>query len=516
MLTFRVHKREKKKQQILASNNHIFISNFAPLFLRIGFFFYQYLFSYMSKFDNGKFKELLTTCNLAHKRVLKKELTRNRLKYIEYTTILVESYNDLSAYIYKFFSTFTPDNQEILRNHWINNRDKLTQCFGKILNNFEIPREISEQIELRTILRTNFSETELTQYGNSIPDLNLPTNSRNTDTESLHSETGSTAGSLTDLLNIENIPVSNMNPPMSRIDFLNLASKTINRNYDGDPLSLQAFINSIELLEDFADDNLQPTFCRFVKSKLDKRAMECVPATANTIQDIIGALKNGIKPDNSKVIAGRILALKPDRSKLNEFSHNAEELAEAFQRSLIIEGIPHEKAKEMTVEKTVELCRNAARSDLVKSVLAASRFDSPKEVIAKYLVENATESNEKQILAYKRFNNNNRPNNNNRGNFRNFNNRFNNNGRGNFQSNNRGNFQNNNRGNFRNNNRGNFRGNNNNNRFNNNGRNNYYNNNNRNNNNDNNNRFNNVRYAGNGEAPQAALGDVQNDHVRLI
>lgn len=111
--------------------------------------------------------------------------------------------------------------------------------------------------------------------------------------------------------------------------------------------------------------------------------------------------------------------MKPDRSKLKEFSQNAEDLAEALQRSLIIEGIPHNERNEMAIEKTIEACRNAARSDYVKSVLAASRFDSPNEVIAKYLVENATETTEttetteKQILAYKRFNNNN---NNNRSN----------------------------------------------------------------------------------------------------
>lgn len=360
----------------------------------------------MSEFSNDKYKDLVTTFTLASKRVLKKELSRNKGKHIEYMTILTESYNDLTKYIYEFYDQFNTDNRSVLKSNWIQLRDKLNQCFSKILTDYSLPTDLNEQINLRDISKNNFTEVELTEYGNT--SLNFPSNSnQDIDTQSLRSETCSNAGSLSDLNNFGNIPVSNMANQMTRLEFLNLASKTISRNYDGDPLALQAFINSLQLLEDFATDDLKPIFCRFIKSKLEKRAKECVPADADTVQDIITALKNGIKPDNSKVIAGRILALRLDRSKLNEFSQNAEELAEAFQRSLIIEGIPHNKAREMSIEKTIELCRNAAKSDLVKSVLAASQFESPKEVIAKYLVENATKSTERQILANKRFNNNN-------------------------------------------------------------------------------------------------------------
>lgn len=248
----------------------------------------------MSKFNNDKFKDLLTACNLAHKRVLKKELTSNKLKHIEYTTILIESFNDLSAYIDTFYAGFNSENQQVLRKHWVTNRDKLNQCFGKILHDFIIPNEISQPIILRDILKANFTQEELTQYSNSLHDLNFPSTSQSFDKESLRSETSSAAGSLTDLLNIvnisENILAGKMANQMSRLEFLNLASKTINRNYDGDPLALQAFINSLELLNDFITDDLTPTFCRFVKSKLEKRAMECVPNDVNTVQDIIVAL----------------------------------------------------------------------------------------------------------------------------------------------------------------------------------------------------------------------------------
>lgn len=123
-------------------------------------------------------------------------------------------------------------------------------------------------------------------------------------------------------------------------------------------------------------------------------------------------------------------ALKADRVALQEFSEKAEALADDFRRALVMEGIPSEKANEMTIDKTVNICRSSARSDLVKSILASTDFENPKEVIAKFITEINAEKQEKQVLAYRsnqrnvqnfrqnnnlrnfRHNNSNRPNNN--------------------------------------------------------------------------------------------------------
>lgn len=246
---------------------------------------------------------------------------------------------------------------------------------------------------------------------------------------------------------------SDMANPLTQVEFLRVAAQTINKNYDGDPLALNAFINSIELLAELSTDVLEPIFLRFVKSKLTGKALESIPTEVESIADITNALKAHIKPDNSKVIAGRMLALRVDRNKMVDFTQQAEQLADALQRSLIIEGISQAKAREMTIEKTVEVCRNAARSDLVKSVLAATPFDGPKEVIAKFVVESATEVKEKQILAFKqqqKRGNNSRgrgsKNSKNFQNFRNSNNNFNGNNSG---GNNRGRGQGRGRGNGR-------------------------------------------------------------------
>lgn len=107
------------------------------------------------------------------------------------------------------------------------------------------------------------------------------------------------------------------------------------------------------------------------------------------MREIKDALAAKTKFDNSKVVEGRLLALKADQSKLNDYAKKAEELADSLKRALVLEGIPQSKANEMAIDKTVELCRSNARSDMVRGILAI------------------TETTEKQILQFRRQNNQN-------------------------------------------------------------------------------------------------------------
>lgn len=101
----------------------------------------------------------------------------------------------------------------------------------------------------------------------------------------------------------------------------------------------------------------------------------------------------------------------------------------------------------MTVDKTVEMCRLSAKTQLIKSVLASTHFSEPKEVLAKFITESNQENTETRILSYGQQNNSRRGNKNFR-NFRGNRTQFNNQ----YQNNNRGNdfnYQNNNSNNFR-------------------------------------------------------------------
>lgn len=267
---------------------------------------------------------------------------------------------------------------------------------------------------------------------------------------------------------------------ITKLELLRLAGGQINKSYNGDPLTLQSFLDSVALLEDLATTTeLKTVLVRFVLTKLEGSAREKISGNPKTILEITSALKEKIKPENSKIIEGRLIALKTDRVPLQEFSEQLNTLAESFRRALIVEGIPPAKADEVTIEKTVSVCRSNARSDLIKAVLASTNFSSPKEVVAKFLVEINTQTVEKQVLAYRTYNRGH-----NRGNY---------NKRG-YNNNTRGNYNNNSNNNYNSNTHRNNRGHNNGYRGNNRGKN-YYNSNNR-------GQDKHVKYAENLSAPQ--------------
>lgn len=188
---------------------------------------------------------------------------------------------------------------------------------------------------------------------------------------------------------------------MTNVEFLKMASSHLNKTYSGDPLCLETFIDSLNLLNGLATSTeLRTFFVAFIKTKLDGRAREFITADHNTVALIIDTLRRNIKPDNAKVIEGRMLALRFTTNTQNEFSDKVEELADAFRRSLIVEGIPPTKASEMVVDKTVELCRKNTHSDLIKSVLESSTFNSPKDVVAKLVTQVDKTKAEAQILSF--------------------------------------------------------------------------------------------------------------------
>lgn len=238
----------------------------------------------------------------------------------------------------------------------------------------------------------------------------------------------------------------------SFVEFMNIATKTINFRYNGDPLQLRTFINKAKLLDRATEQENKGALVEYIISCLEGKALEVIPENAVTLQAIIDALSDKIKFENAMVIEGRLMALRADQNKLNDFATKAEAVSDELIRALTLKRIPHDVATEMAVEKTIELCQLNAHNGGIRQILSSVKFDTPKEVVSKYIIECRKQVEQKQILQCHKQNfnrGNNRP-------------RFDNNSnrQGNFHNNqsDRGNFNNNFRGNFRGNYRGNFRG----------------------------------------------------------
>lgn len=317
----------------------------------------------------------------AVKLILKDKLSKNIETLKGYRIKIIERYNGLIRYCAGKYKLVNEEKQQAILTACENAKDKLEECLIRLNCVYELSEETFDELD-----EENISEPRITE---------------SSDTETA-SEADAIEGNNSELDQETN--QVEMSVAMTSAEFLRMASGHLNKSYSGDPMALTSFTDSVRLLLTLATSNeLKAFLAQFVKTKIDGRAREFISAQDNTVERIIAALETNIRPDNSKVICGRILSLKLSNSNQEDFATKAEELAEAFRRSLVVEGVTHVKATEMAVDKTVELCRANARSELVKSVLEATAFTTPKDVIAKLLTQIDKAKQESQILAYQKM-----------------------------------------------------------------------------------------------------------------
>lgn len=325
-----------------------------------------------------------------------------------FTDVLIQRYNNYIEHLEPFYGSFN-SLQKIKADQEIKIiRQKLEECYEKLEIKFKFPEKNFDIIDTKQptveedLNQSQFlsaDESSITEELNKTligEQIKQPTSSTSQVKPEDHIKTEDTS------------PKSATQKPTSRVStmdedqqkFIALAAKQLHNVYSGDPLELRAFINSIKLLKTIGGATLHPLLKTFVLTKLSGKALECVPTEPADVDAIVTALETHIKPENSKVIEGKMMALKADTTKISDFTKEAEKLAEALQRTLIVEGITQEKAKSMALDKTVEMCRQTAKSNLVRSVMASSSFKDPQEAIAKFVVESATDAKEKQIFRF--------------------------------------------------------------------------------------------------------------------
>lgn len=181
------------------------------------------------------------------------------------------------------------------------------------------------------------------------------------------------------------------------IDFLKFAGSTI-KPFNGDnPSQLAPFVTNVKLVLSLSSSKpaLSSHFLEFVKGRCEGKAHR-IAASCTSVQEIINALHEGIHFDSSDVLESRLTAIHFDNRNLTDFATEVEKIADRLHEALIVEGVSYNKALSMTINKVVETCRKQARSMLVKSVLASTHFNHPKDVLSKFITEVAAASKEKQ------------------------------------------------------------------------------------------------------------------------
>lgn len=186
------------------------------------------------------------------------------------------------------------------------------------------------------------------------------------------------------------------NMVQTKESFLKFAASVISNKYTGEPAKRDSFIADIDLIDEIAEADMKATCIKSIKSRMEGKALEILPEHIPDVKTITDALKSKVKNESSIVIEGKMAALRLEKGNFAKFAEQVEKQAEGYRRSLINEGITREKAEAMSVRKTVELCRKTARSEIVKSVLAATSFETPADVVAKFITETDVARKEKQ------------------------------------------------------------------------------------------------------------------------
>lgn len=427
---------------------------------------------------------------------------------IGYKNELVEEFNKIIVWIASNIDGFSEQSQEKL----LDKIDKISDVLEVRLKTLGF-RIVFPEDRLHLLNENSVSEleeserTEINEIDDSLEfdedDVSDSLKSKVNNTEKVGENSG-TSDVTNNSLPIVHLSVNNNSQIMvlSALEFLNLCARHINNSYGGEPGGLTPFLNTIKLLRSTYEGRTHDeALINFLMTKLTGKALNCVAAEPASVDEIVTSLRNYIKPEGSKSIVGKMLALRADRNNFTDYVKRTEELADSFKQALILEGIPHENANRMTIDKTIELCRSNTTSSTVKSILASTPFEQARDVVAKFVIESRTDTNEHKVL---QFQSNHRY-----SNSRGFQ-------RNNFNRNNRSYGQNHNNHSYNNNsNNRNFRG-----RGNNNG-NNFRNNNNnrggsnRHHNNGNNNGRQNARvyYTENGSAPPPGAGASDNVNV---
>lgn len=351
----------------------------------------------------------------------RRPLTRNVSLQVNYKEDLTRTYNTLINYIANVYSFESISKQVTLEEEVSKARAKLKQSFNILNLVYEFPENIFQQIELHKITVIEIEEEEnddnnfdsaagTSGVGNTnasptlSPALSLSSliSTHSLDTETLPNQVQRPIQNpLNDNQSHNNESSSEEEnfemAPMTKSEFLKTASSILNYKFNGDALKLNSFISDVEMVFELKEDGQEELCFKFIKAKLEGKALECITDNMNTVQQIIDALKLEIKPESSEVIEGKIMALKLIKGDYSKFTEEAEKLSEAFRRSLVIEGIPRAKAQEMTIKKTIDLCRKTTRFDVVKSVLSSASYGQPSDVIAKFVTESDIARKEKQL-----------------------------------------------------------------------------------------------------------------------
>lgn len=369
-------------------------------------------------YDKDTFNELLNDFDEWDRKITRKNASEKEEVVALRTKKIIEAYNKLVEFTNPILNLNDDTYTDKLRKEVKSRNDFLKDDLNILNSDIEVPQDISKKIQIDDDDDENKNTSNNNDDSKKVtptPSIDVPTKNNKTIDPPIPDIKPYPEPANNDNKEVDKKTNSNKPEPiktkmtLTANDYYSICSRQLNYTYDGEPIGLPPFIDSIVLLQTMDEQNQYTNILtRIIWSKLKGKAREYVPENS-TVEEIKQILQNKIKVPSSKIVQGKFMALQADKTNLTDYATKAEELAEQLKRAYISEKIPNETANKMTIEQTIELCAKNTHSTQTKSVLEASQFDDAKEVIAQFIIQERKQTNQQQVLSMRgrnRFNRN--------------------------------------------------------------------------------------------------------------
>lgn len=105
----------------------------------------------MSRISDERYIALRQEFELAKKKILKKNLSKNENKLEEYLEGIVQTHNKLVTYAKTFYDNLTENDKLVYRSSLVSVRDITIQCLTRLNKNAEISNDLCEAININDV-----------------------------------------------------------------------------------------------------------------------------------------------------------------------------------------------------------------------------------------------------------------------------------------------------------------------------------------------------------------------------
>lgn len=171
---------------------------------------------------------------------------------------------------------------------------------------------------------------------------------------------------------------------LTAIEFINLADKILPKSFDGNIGGLTSFIDAIQLLKGSCNDN-EVTALNFIKTRLTGKARLAIQDNISTLDQVIVALKQKCKGDNSQLLEAKLLSTKQLSKDAITYAKEIEDLALGLTAAYISEGVREDTAESFAKNKAIKTIITNASNEKTRFIMEAGNFQTLQDATSKFL-----------------------------------------------------------------------------------------------------------------------------------